>query len=250
VTKVSWDVSNPQLRDKAIYDHVHVVKYVVGRITAQLPVNVDREELAAAGIFGLIKAVDRFDPERGVKFETYATTIVRGEVMESLRAKDWAPRSMRRKLRQLAEVFRQLEVQLSRSPKESELVAAIGMTIEDYHRFLTEANMASVASLDEVLAGEEPEDVTDRSPWADPQVLVAQADQRRLIAEAVDRLPERTRRVLYLYCCEGLTLKRAGERIGVSESRVSQIITEAAGKIRRVMRCSDAGIPLPKKVAV
>ena len=230
--------ATPALREDAIRDNVHIVKYVVGRITTQLPANVDREDLVSAGILGLIKAVDRFDPGRGVKFETYATTVVRGEVMESLRAKDWAPRSMRRKLRLLAEVVNQLEARLVRAPEEEEVAEAMEMTLEDYHRFLSDASTASVASLEELLVGEEPYETSDYSPndrsddFADPLAIVEKAEMRRLVAEAVMALPERERTIMSLYYEQELTLKEIGEIMGVTESRICQIHTQATARLR------------------
>ncbi|MBU0610109.1 MAG: FliA/WhiG family RNA polymerase sigma factor [Armatimonadetes bacterium] len=234
--------ATPALREEAIRDHVHIVKYVVGRITAQLPANVDREDLVSAGILGLIKAVDRFDPGRGVKFETYATTVVRGEVMESLRAKDWAPRSMRRKLRQLAEVVSQLEAELLRAPDEEEVADAMGMALDEYHRFLSDASTASVASLEELLAGEEPQDPTACAPgeqseeYADPLAIVERAELRRLVAEAVMALPDRERTIMSLYYEQELTLKEIGQIMGVTESRVCQIHTQATARLRAAIQ--------------
>lgn len=238
---VAW-CATPALREEAIHEHVHIVKYVVGRITAQLPANVDREDLQSAGILGLIKAVDRFDPGRGVKFETYATTVVRGEVMESLRAKDWAPRSMRRKLRQLAAVVNQLEAELVRAPDEDEVAEAMGMSLEDYHRFLSDASTASVASLEELLAGEEPQDPTGYAPgeqseeYADPLAIVERAELRRLVAEAVMALPDRERTIMSLYYEQELTLKEIGQIMGVTESRVCQIHTQATARLRAAIQ--------------
>jgi len=228
----------PAMREQIICEHVHIVKHIVGRIIAQLPSHVDREDLISAGILGLIKAVDRFDPSRGVKFETYATTVVRGEIMESLRAKDWAPRSVRRKLRQLAEVVAGLEAQLMRAPEEDEVAEAMGMSLEEYHRFLSEASAASLASLEEVLLGQEPADETDHlnnesSPdFADPLAIVEQAEMRRLVAKAVAALPERERTILSLYYEQELTLEEIGQIMGVTESRICQIHTQACARMR------------------
>ena len=230
------------IREQAISDHVHIVKYVVGRVTAQLPSNVDREDLVSAGILGLIKAVDRFDPGRGVKFETYATTVVRGEVMESLRAKDWAPRSMRRKLRQLAEVVSGLEGRLLRAPEEEEVAEAMEMTLAEYHRFLSDASAASIFSLEELLVGEEPHEAAERGrddvpeDFADPLAIIEKAELRRMVAEAVMALPERERTIISLYYEQELTLKEIGEIMGVTESRICQIHTQACVRLRAAIQ--------------
>ena len=228
----------PARREQVIRDNVAIVRHVVGRITMHLPNNVDREDLISAGILGLIKAVDRFDPGRGVKFETYATTVVRGEVMESLRAKDWAPRSMRRKLRALAEVIAQLEGRLLRAPEEAEVAEAMGMEVDEYHRFLSAASAATVGSIEELLTGEEPYETADQAPgetsddFADPCTVIEKSELRRMVAEAVLALPERERTVISLYYEQELTLKEIGEIMGVTESRICQIHTQATARLR------------------
>lgn len=234
--------ATPAERERVIREHAHVVKYVIGRLTGHLPGSVDREDLVSAGILGLIKAVDRFDPSRGVKFETYATTVVRGEVMESLRARDWAPRSLRRRLRQLAEVINRLEAVLLRAPEEEEIAVEMGMEIEAYHRFLAAASAATVTSMEELLLGDEPADeVGDlgREPseeFADPLVVIEKRELRRLVAQAVMALPERERSVISLYYEQELTLKEIGEIMGVTESRVCQIHTQATARLRAAVQ--------------
>lgn len=229
-------------REQMICDHVQIVRYVVGRLTMNLPANVDREDLFSAGVLGLIKAVDRFDPGRGVKFETYASTVVRGEVMESLRARDWAPRSMRRKLRALAEVMRDLEGRLHRAPEETEIAEAMEMDLDEYHRFLAAASTATIASIEEILVGEEPFDPAEQAPgegpeeFGDPAKLVEKGELRRLVAAAVLALPERERSVISLYYEQELTLKEIGEVLGVTESRVCQIHTQATARLRAAMQ--------------
>ena len=237
----SWCVT-PAERERVIRDHVHIVRYVVGRITGHLPSSVDREDLLSAGILGLIKAVDRFDPGRGVKFETYATTVVRGEVMESLRARDWAPRSMRRKLRQLAEVMGQLEARLMRAPEEDEIAEEMGMAADEYHRFLAAASAATVTSMEELLVSDEPTEDFDDLPgdnsedYADPLVVLEKRELRQIVARAVVGLPERERSVISLYYEQELTLKEIGEIMGVTESRVCQIHTQATARLRAAVQ--------------
>jgi RNA polymerase sigma factor FliA len=241
-TTSGW-CSTPAERERIINQHVQIVKYVVGRITTHLPNTVDREDLISAGILGLIKAVDRFDPARGVKFETYATTVVRGEVMESLRAKDWAPRSVRRKLRQLAEVISRLEGRLLRQPQEEEIAEEMEMTVEEYNRFLSAASSATVASIEELLVGEEPganddeyNPVDPADEYSDPSLVVEKRELRRLVALAVSRLPEREKAVISLYYEQELTLKEIGEIMGVTESRVCQIHTQATARLRAAVQ--------------
>lgn len=237
VSPRTW-CSTAKEREKVIQDNVPIVRFVVGRMTTQLPGSVDREDLISAGILGLIKAVDRFDPGRGVKFETYATTVIRGEVMESLRARDWAPRSLRRKLRQLGEVMSRLEGRLSRAPEEDEIAEEMEMSLEAYHSFLADASAATVCSMEELLASDEPTERLVDEPreasdeFGDPALVVETKELRRLVAEAVIRLPERERTVISLYYEQELTLKEIGEVLGVTESRICQIHTQATARLR------------------
>jgi len=224
-----------QERDRLIEDHIDLVHYIVGRVTVTLPESVDREDLISAGIIGLIKAVDRFDPTRGVKFETYATTVIRGEVMESLRARDWAPRSLRRQGREIARTIGELEAQLGYPPTDEEIAEALQMDVEEYHEVLGKLSGTLVLSLDEIMEDQphlRPEpmkssDVTYRNP-AD---TLEQAEIQQMIAQAIEQLPEREKHVIALYYQEELTLKEIGEVLGVTESRICQIHAQAISRL-------------------
>ncbi len=231
-------------REQLIQRYAPLVKIIVARIRGYLPDWVDEEDLISAGIVGLIKAIDRFQPSRGVKFETYATPVIRGEIMESLRAKDWVPRSVRRKARQVGKAIAELEVQLGRPPTEEEIARHMGMTLEEYHAVLEDTARAALLSFEEVFAdgddrsgigGQaaiEPEDED-----SDPVAVIEREELKRLIAEAIERLPEREKLVVGLYYQEGLTLKEIGAVLGITESRVSQIHSQAMARVRAaVMR--------------
>ncbi len=237
INQAQW-CRTPKERETIIREHVHIVKFAVGRITTQLPASVDREDLVSAGILGLIKAVDRFDPSRGVKFETYATTLVRGEIMESLRARDWAPRSVRKKLRSLARIIATLEARLLRPPDDDEIAEEMGMSLGEYHTFLSETSAATIGSVEDLLVGEEPADNTQEinsafsEDFADPAAVMERKELRRLVAQAVTALPDRERTVIGLYYEQELTLKEIGEIMGVTESRICQIHTQATARLR------------------
>ena len=226
---------NQQERDRLIEEHIDLVRYIVGRVTVTLPESVDREDLVSAGIIGLIKAVDRFDPARGVKFETYASTVIRGEVMESLRARDWAPRSLRRQGREIARTIGELEAQLGYPPTDEEIAEALQMDVEEYHEVLGKLSGTLVLSLDEIMEDQphlRPEpmkssDVTYRNP-AD---TLEQAEIQQMIAQAIEQLPEREKHVIALYYQEELTLKEIGEVLGVTESRICQIHAQAISRL-------------------
>lgn len=226
-------------RERIISDHVRLVHQIVGRIGAHLPENVDREDLVSAGILGLIKAVDRYDATRGAKLATYASSVIKGEIMEWLRSKDWAPRSVRRKARELAGTVSALEYELGRPPTEDEIAEAMGVDVDGYRRMLDEASAASLLSLEEALSwGDDDRDgggsgeYDPRDEFSDPALQLENDDMIRVLTQAVERLPERERLVVGMYYQEELTLKEIGAVLGVTESRVCQIHSQAIARLR------------------
>jgi len=226
-------------RERLILEHVGLVRYIVGRVAIRLPDSVEREDLESAGIVGLIKAADRFEPRRGVKFATYASSVIRGEVMELLRARDWAPRSVRRRYRELEQTVAGLQRQLGRQPTEEEICRALGVSAEDYRQLLAATSSLAVASLeelmetDETLEPEEDDLPGEPQSWGeDPAAIVDRDALQGLLARAVDQLPERDRVVIGLYYQDELTLREIGEVLDVTESRVCQIHTQAIARLR------------------
>lgn len=202
-----------------------------------LPESVDRDDLVSCGILGLINAVDRFQPHRGVKFETYATTLIWGAVMDELRAQDWAPRSVREKCRRIERKLAELETRLGRSPDDEEMAEALTLSVDEYHRLLSDASPIALMSLDELLAGGDFGPRREAEPLQaaaeqDPEAITQQRELGRTLAEAIDALPQRERLVIALYYHEELTLREIGEILGVTESRVCQIHTQAILRLR------------------
>jgi RNA polymerase sigma factor for flagellar operon FliA len=234
-TETRWDDA-PATREETIVKYVSLVHFVVGRIMMTLPESVDKEDLVSCGLLGLISAVDRFDPTRGVKFDTYATQVIRGAVMEALRAEDWAPRSVREKCRRLERTVASLEGQLARPPEDREIAGALELDLDDYYDLLSDVSSLTLVSLEELLtpdevpAGASP---ADESPVSSNPAAIAQGKElRRLLAEAIRQLPERERTVIALYYYEELTLKEIGAVLGVTESRVCQIHTQSIVRLR------------------
>ncbi len=226
-------------REELIKEHVGLVHYIVGRVAVRLPESVERDDLESAGLIGLIKATDRFDPDRGVKFATYASSVIRGQVMEALRAKDWAPRSVRRRYRELEQCLATQQRQLGRQPTEEEIRRDLQLTEAEYEDLLASTSHMAVASLEELMDMEESLQVTglDRpvEPSAnddDPAQLVDDEALKELIAQAVDHLPERDRVVIGLYYQDEMTLREIGEVLDITESRVCQIHTQAITRLR------------------
>jgi len=225
-----------QERDKLIEAHIDLVHYIVGRVTVTLPESVDREDLISAGIIGLIKAVDRFDPTRGVKFATYASTVIRGEVMESLRARDWAPRGLRRQGREIARTIGELEAQLGYAPSDEEIARALNMKVEEYHEVLGEISGTALLSLEELMEARphleaEPVQSGQDASSGNPAKVLEQAELQQMIVRAIEQLPEREKHIIALYYQEELTLREIGEVLGVTESRICQIHAQAISRL-------------------
>jgi len=226
-------------RESLILEHVGLVRYIVGRVAVRLPDSVERDDLESAGIIGLIKAADRFEPGRDVKFATYASSLIRGEIMELLRAKDWAPRSVRKRYRQLEETVATLQRQLGRQPSEQEISSAMRLSGEEYRDLLSVTSSMAVASLEELMEADETLQVEEGhlpgepGPWGeDPAEIVDHQALKDLLARAVEQLPERDRVVIGLYYQNELTLREIGEVLSVTESRVCQIHTQAIARLR------------------
>lgn len=228
-------------REAMISENVDLVNYIVGRVAVHLPDGVDRDDLISAGLIGLIKAVDRYDPSRGNKFRTYASTVVRGEIMESLRARDWAPRSVRRRARELEETVRELSSRLGRSPTDNEIADALELSIDDYYDLLSLTSRTNIASLQDLFdhketQGSETPPVPDPDSSSDPARVMQEEAVLEVVAEEVERLPERDRQVIGLYYDEELTMKEIGHILDVTESRVCQIHTQAIVRLRASVR--------------
>lgn len=230
-------------RDQLIVLYSPLVKYVAARVAVGLPQHVDSADLVSYGIIGLIDAIDRFDPVRQVKFETYAIPRIRGAIIDELRAIDWVPRSVRAKARALEQAYATLEATLLRTPTDAEVAAELDMSEKDLQDVLRQLSFVGVAALDEVfsVSGERGQrtslgdTIPDATPG--PAAVFDEKESKEILAEAIMHLAERERTVLSLYYYEGLTLAEIGEILGVTESRVCQIHTKAVLQLRA--RLSD-----------
>ncbi len=236
----------PRLREQLILHYSPLVKYVAGRVSVGLPSNVEQADFVSSGVFGLIDAIEKFEPERSIKFETYAITRIRGAMIDELRALDWIPRSVRQKARAVERAYATLEARLHRTPSEPEVAAEMEIAVEDLHAIFGQLSLANVVALEELLhpgtgTGERlslVDTLEDRA--ADNPVEVAEdRELRRLLARAVNTLPDREKTVVTLYYYEGLTLAEIGQVLGVTESRVSQIHTKSVLQLRA--KLADAG---------
>jgi RNA polymerase sigma factor FliA len=224
-------------RDALILHYSPLVKFVAGRMAVGLPQNVEQADLVSYGVFGLIDAIDKFEPERGFKFETYAINRIKGAILDELRSIDWVPRSVRSKARAVERAYAELESSLHRTPTDAELAEALDMDEEQLQSVLAQISFVGLVALDEVLSlGDRSESATlgDTLPSKEqgPVDAFEVEEMRELLAEAVNRMPEREKIVLTLYYYEGLTLADIGEVLGVTESRVCQIHTKAVLQLR------------------
>jgi RNA polymerase sigma factor FliA len=226
-------------RDTLIDNYSYLVKITAGRIAGGVPPSLDREDLISAGVIGLIRAVDQFDASREVKFETYAIALIRGAILELLRGEDWAPRSVRDKIKSLERTYASVESRLGRPGTDEEVAGELGLKVDQLHKMLSEVAQASVLSLDEMLFSSEPDaslrvvdTVEDTSGTGNTTAAVEKRERRQALQVAVKRLPEREHLVLSLYYYEGLTFKEIGKILKVSESRVFQLHQQAMMRLR------------------
>lgn len=224
-------------REGLILHYSPLVKFVAGRVGSGLPKNVDHSDLVSYGTFGLIDAVDKFEPERGFKFETYAVNRIKGAILDELRALDWVPRSVRARAREIQRTMADLNHRLQRTPTEEEVAESMEVPLDTLRGHLGEiANLGFVA-LDELLnpsenASGSMTDVLPDSGAIDPSGSFEKEETRYMLADSINRLPDRERLVLTLYYYEGLTLAEIGGVLDVTESRICQIHTKAVMSLR------------------
>jgi RNA polymerase sigma factor for flagellar operon FliA len=222
-------------REGLILHYSPLVKFVAGRVGVGLPRNVEQSDLTSYGMFGLIDAIDKFEPERNIKFETYAVNRIKGAILDELRALDWVPRSVRSRARQIETAIAELEHSLQRAPTDQELADVLEMQVEDLQGALSEIGRSGIAALDEFVGADSSTSVGDM--LADPAGIspetVFQAEETRHgLVDAINRLPQRERLVVTLYYYEGMTLAEIGEVLGVTESRVCQIHAKTMMSLR------------------
>jgi RNA polymerase sigma factor for flagellar operon FliA len=235
------------IRDRLILTYAPLVKYVAGRLGSGLPAHVDEGDLVSYGLLGLIGAIERYEPDRDVKFETYAIARIKGAIIDELRAMDWVPRSVRSRAREIERAIAELEAKLGTAPTDEQIAAKVGITVEELEESLAEIARSSIAALDElwtVSGGDGDQialiDTIEDADAPDPQRSLSQTEMKEAIADAIARLPEREKLVVTLYYYEELTLREIGEVLGVTESRVSQLHTKAILRLKARLSGSAA----------
>ena len=240
------------LRDRLILTYAPLVKYVAGRLGSGLPAHVDENDLVSYGLLGLIGAIERFDPDRDIKFETYAIARIKGSIIDELRAMDWVPRSVRARARDIERAIGELEGKLGRAPTDEEVAKKLGVTEEELNESLSEISRTSIGALDELwtssAGGDQVAliDTLEDKEGPEPQSALAETEMKEALGEAIARLPEREKLVVTLYYYEELTLREIGEVLGVTESRVSQLHTKAILRLKARLAGSTAREPLER----
>ena len=231
-----------EARERIIEDFAPRVRYIAQRIAARLPAHIDLGDLISSGVIGLIDAIEKFDPSKKVKFETYAEFRIRGAILDELRSLDWVPRSVRQKGAQLEKAYYELQSQLGRPPDEEDVARALSLSVEEVHDMIGEVKGVSILSLDELRENGYQDDGETKladslaSDLESPGRSIAWKEIREVLVEGVENLPERERMVLSLYYYEELTMKEIAQVLEITESRVSQIHTKAILRLRGRLR--------------
>lgn len=232
---------DPKVKDEIIIEYAPLIKYIAQKIASRLPSNVELDDLTSCGVIGLMDAIEKFDPSRDNKFKTYAEFRIRGAILDELRAQDWVPRSVREKAKLVERTYTRLESALGRPATDDEMCKELSVSQEEFHDLLNKAKSISVLNIDDsatfsrgdkkLMAG-----LMENGRNSNPLAAVAYKNSREKIKESIGTLPEKQRLVLSLYYYEDLNLKEIGQVLDVTESRVSQLHTQAIIKLRAKLR--------------
>lgn len=221
------ETKSVDLRNEIAENYLPLVKIVCGRLAVSLPPHLDRDDLLSSGFFGLLDAIDRFDPTRNIKFETYAGLRIRGAMLDYLRSKDWISVSLRQKIRKYEKTVCQLETELGRSATDDEIAKALDISVAELQTLIGQCNSATIIPLEEYLQTDLTEAV-DTNPANSTELF----ELRDTLAKAIERLPEKERMVVSLYYYEELTLKEISLVLHLTEARISQLHTKAIFRMR------------------
>ncbi|MEE3411578.1 MAG: RNA polymerase sigma factor WhiG [Treponema sp.] len=242
------ETRSPDLRDKIIRQYMPLVKYVAGKVSVGMPSSVEFDDLVGFGQFGLLDAIEKYDPDKNVKFKTYAVTRIRGAIFDELRQLDWVPRSVRQKSREIEDTIGDLEARLGRSASDAEIAGKLGVSEEEYQQTVMKLSGTSVLSLNDVwYSGNDNDhmsigDSIESPSSLNPDVIVEREEIRKIIIQAINELPEKEKMVIVLYYHEDLTFKEIGQVLEVSESRISQLHTKANLRLRAKLTNLRKGI--------
>lgn len=223
-----------EYKQKLIEEYIYLVKIVAGRMYNYYSGNIDFDDLLSYGVFGLIDAIEKFDIERGLKFETYAQIRIRGSIIDNLRKLDWIPRSLRKKAKELEEVIRELENNLGRTITHKDIAKKLNIDEKEVEKMFREITTYNVVSLEDIFASGN--EILFNNSYDTPEVQFERKEIKKIIRETIDSLPEKEKLVISLYYYDELTYKEISEILGVSESRISQLHSKALISIKNKLK--------------
>ena len=233
------ETGDSRAREQLVVAYSPLVKYVAGRMSSGLPAHVEEADLISYGLEGLINAIERFDIDRDIKFETYAITRVKGQIIDALRKLDWVPRSVRARAREIERAHAKLEHRLQRTPNDEEIARELDISVDEFQESLLRISNSTVVALDELWSVSDSSgdqvsllDTLHDPDAPDPEAVLDAAEVKDRLADAISALPEREKLVIALYYYENLTLREIGEVLGVTESRISQLHTKAVLRLK------------------
>ena len=226
-----------QIREQLIIEYSQLVKLVAGRLNMYLGHNVEYDDLVGYGVFGLIDAIDKFDLDKNVKFETYASLRIRGAILDHIRKMDWIPRTVRQRQRKIDDAIKEIEMRTGKNATDEEIAVELGISEDELGNWQSQLKVTNVVSLSEFEEnGPEPAmDTSHNSHFAQPEEVIAKEELKQMLVEAMENLTEKERRVIELYYYEEMTLKEISLILEVSESRVSQLHTKGLNKMKKIM---------------
>ncbi len=236
-----WDeygkTGSPQIREKIIVEYAPLVKIVAGRLSMYLGYNVEYDDLVGYGVFGLIDAIDKYDATKDVKFETYASLRIRGSILDQIRKMDWIPRTIRQKQKQIDDAVKAIEAETGQGASDSDIAKKLGLSEEEYAEWQSQMAVTNVVSLNEFNENSSDEGSAERETIASnepgPEDIIERDELRKTLADSLELLTEKERKVILLYYYEELTLKEISNILEVSESRVSQLHIKALAKMKK-----------------
>ncbi len=234
---------SPAARAELITRYVPLIRKVANQLAMRLPPSVEYDDLVSSGVLGLISAIDRYDPTKGTNFKSYAEIRIRGAILDELRSLDWVPRSVRQRVSKLHAVYGRLEQELGRKPTDKEVAGRLGLPLGEFYALLNRSHPMSIVSFEDLGIGGDQEqrdflDCLKDESAVDPHVKLKLNRVRAALTHAIEQLPDRQRTVLSLYYFEDLNLREIGKILGVTESRISQIHTQAINNLRKSLKRS------------
>ncbi len=232
------NTSDPKIREYFVVKYSPLVKYVAGKIAIGMPQNVEYDDLVSYGSFGLLDAIEKFDPKRDIKFKTYAMTRIRGGIFDELRSIDWIPRSIRQKARQVEETISMLENKLGHTVQDEDIAKEMGLSLEEFNTLMTKISGTSMMSLNDIwFYGDDNDEISfietiQSASDLNPDSIIEKEETKVVIVDAIKKLPEKEKMVIVLYYYEDLTLKEIGLVLELTESRISQLHTKAVMRLR------------------